>query len=112
VRVNAENNCLVHAMVIAIARVNNDLNYKAYRLGRKIVPEVEILLETTDIYLSNGGGFPQLDRFEYHFRDRYKIVVYGGMNCDFIKFEGQVDVPERIKIYTMTYIVTITYSTD
>ena len=38
VEVKAEENCLVHALLIAIARVVNNGNYKAYRQGRKIVP--------------------------------------------------------------------------
>jgi len=38
VEVKAEENCLAHALIIAIARVDNDANYTAYRKGRKIVP--------------------------------------------------------------------------
>jgi hypothetical protein len=41
VRVNAETNCLAHALVIAIAKVDNDPNYNAYRKGRKIRPVVQ-----------------------------------------------------------------------
>jgi len=37
VEVKAEQNCLAHALVIAIAKVDNDPNYKAYIQGRKIV---------------------------------------------------------------------------
>jgi len=40
VEVRAEVNCLAHALVIAIARLNNDPNYKAYRQGLKIRPVV------------------------------------------------------------------------
>jgi len=36
--VKAEENCLAHALLIAIARVDNDANFKAYRQGRTIVP--------------------------------------------------------------------------
>jgi len=36
--VKAEENCLAHALLISIAKVDNDQNYKAYRKGRKIVP--------------------------------------------------------------------------
>jgi len=31
VEVKAEENCQAHALIIAIARVENDANYKAYR---------------------------------------------------------------------------------
>jgi len=40
VEVKAEQNCLAHALVITIAKVDNDPNYKAYRHGRKIRPVV------------------------------------------------------------------------
>jgi hypothetical protein len=74
VRANADKNYLAHALLIAIAKVQNDPNYAAYRKGRKIRPEVQRLLETTDIDLSSGGGIPELERFRDHFRAQYKIV--------------------------------------
>ena len=98
VRVDADTNCLAHALVIAIAKVNNDPNYNSYRRGYKIHPEVHRLLETTGIDLSNGGGIPELERFQDHFGDQYKIVVYTGLNCDAIMFEGLVDSPKRINL--------------
>jgi hypothetical protein len=59
VKVKAEQNCLAHALVIAIAKHTNDRNYKAYRQGRKsILPVVQHLLETTGINLTNDGGSP------------------------------------------------------
>ena len=58
VEVGAEENCLAHALVIAIARLNNDPNYTSYRKGRKIRPLVRQLIETTRIDLKNGGGIP------------------------------------------------------
>jgi len=51
VEVKAEENCLAHALKIAIAKVDNETNYKAYRKGRKILPVVRDLLETTGIDL-------------------------------------------------------------
>jgi hypothetical protein len=98
VRVNADTNCLAHALVIAIAKGNNDPNYNAYRKGRKMRPIVQELLETTGIDLSKIGGIPELERFQYHFRDQYKIVVYGGLNCYSIYFEGQVDALKRLNL--------------
>jgi len=58
VDVKATENCLAHALVIAIAKAENDPNYVAYRKGRKILPVVRNLLDTTGIDLSGGGGFP------------------------------------------------------
>jgi hypothetical protein len=88
VQVKAEENCLAHALLIAKARVDNDPNYEAYRKGRKLRLEVQYLLEETGINLDNGGGIPELGRFQEHFND-YKIVVYTGLYCDSIMFEGQ-----------------------
>jgi hypothetical protein len=96
--VNADSNCLAHALVIAIAKVENDPDYNSYRRGYKIRPVVQRVLETIGIDLSNGGGIPELERFQDHFRDQYKIVVYGGLNCDSIYFEGQVDAPKRLNL--------------
>ena len=90
VEVKAEENCLAHALITVIARVDNDANYKAYRQCRKIRPVVEALLQQTGIDLTRGVGIPELIRFQEHFRD-YKIVVYQGLGCDDIMYEGQVD---------------------
>ena len=70
--------------------MENDPEYKAYRQGRKIRQVVQTLLETSGIDLSNGAGIPELVRFKEHFR-QYKIVVYRGLGCEDIMFEGQVD---------------------
>jgi hypothetical protein len=58
VKVKAKNNCLAHALVIAKAKVDNDLNYESYRHGYKTCPIVDRLLETTGIDLSADGGIP------------------------------------------------------
>ena len=47
IEVKAETNCLAHAPIIAIARITNDPNYKTYREGNRILPEVQHLLQTT-----------------------------------------------------------------
>jgi hypothetical protein len=44
VPVNAETNCPAHALIIAIARVDNDPNYNLYRRGYKVRAEVDRLL--------------------------------------------------------------------
>jgi len=97
VEVKAEENCLAHALIISIAKVENNPDYKAYRQGRKIRQVVQTLLYTTGIDLSNGAGIPEFVRFQEHLRP-YKIVVYHGLSCDDIMFEGQVDSPKRLNI--------------
>ena len=64
VELRSEENSLAHAIVIAIARLNNDPNYTSYRKGRKIRPVVRQLLEMSVIDLKNGGGIPELTRFQ------------------------------------------------
>ena len=58
---------------------------------------VDQLLAATGITLDNGGGIPELERFQDHFR-QYKIVVYTGLNCDKIMFEGCVESTERLNL--------------
>jgi hypothetical protein len=87
VEVKAENNCLAHALTIAKARVTNDPNYKSYRKINKILPMVDRLLETTGIDLKDGGGIPELIKFQEHFKE-YRIVVNDGLNCEGIVFDG------------------------
>jgi len=96
VEVKAEENCLAHALIIAIEKVDNDANYTAYREGRKIRPTVQALLQQTGIDLTWGGGSPNLTVFK-NFRD-YKIVVYQGLGCDDIMYEGQVDSFKHLNI--------------
>jgi hypothetical protein len=71
----AENNCPAHALVIEIANLTNDPDYKAFRQGRKIHAVVDILLATTGIDMTNGGGISELMKFQKHFKD-YRIVVF------------------------------------
>jgi hypothetical protein len=97
IEVKAEENCLAHALIIAVARLTNDPNYKAYREGRKIRPMVDHLLEATGIDLTNGGGVPELTRFQEHFQE-YRIVVYGGLECEAIIFDGQIESENRINL--------------
>jgi hypothetical protein len=51
ITVNAETNCLAHALIIAIAKITNDPNYVAYLKGRKTHNAVDNLLATTGINL-------------------------------------------------------------
>jgi hypothetical protein len=102
----AEKNCLAHALIIPIAKITNDPNYVAYRKGWKIHQVVDILLATTGINLENGGGISELGKFQDHF-GQYKIVVYTGLICDSIMFEGQVETSERINLFMTKQPVTI-----
>ena len=77
--------------------MENDQNYKAYRPGRKIRPVVQKLHAETGISLTEGGGNPQLIKFQEHFR-QYKITVYQGLACEDVIFEGQVDTPKKINL--------------
>jgi hypothetical protein len=88
IEVKAEQNCLAHALIIAIARLNNDSNYISYRKGNRIRPEVDYLLRTTGIDLTDGGRIPQLTPFQEHFKTYYRIIVYGGLRCGDIIFDG------------------------
>ena len=56
IEVKAEENCLTHALLIAIERINKDPKYESYRKGYKIRPAVQNLLATTGINLDRGEG--------------------------------------------------------
>ena len=77
IEVRAEENCLAHALIIVIARFENDSNYDSYRRGCRINPMVNHLLQTTGIDLTNGGGIRELSQFQEHFK-LYRTIVYGG----------------------------------
>ena len=56
----SDENCLAHALIIAIAGVEYDANYKAYRQGWNIRPVVQTLEQQIGIDLTSGEGFPNL----------------------------------------------------
>jgi hypothetical protein len=39
-----------------------------------------------------------LETFQEFFKE-YRIVVYGGLNCDDIIFDGRVDFERRLNVY-------------
>jgi hypothetical protein len=49
VEVKSDENSLAHALVIAVARVANDPDYKAYIHGRKILPQIRELLQASGV---------------------------------------------------------------
>jgi len=63
VELKAGDNCFAQALVIAIANVDKDPNYDAFRKGRKISHVVQTVLETSGIDLSNGAGIHEFVRF-------------------------------------------------
>jgi len=97
IKVKSKTHCLSQALIIAIARLRNDPKYKSYRDGYRIRPVVQRLLKTTGIDLQNGGGIPEIRRFQDQFTE-YKIVFYGGLGCDDIIFEGQVTSEKRVNL--------------
>jgi hypothetical protein len=92
-------NCVAHALIIAIAKITNDPDYTAYRKGRKIRQVVDNLIATTGINIHNGGGIPELEKFQDHF-NQYKIAVNTGLNCD-ICLKGRSKCPNALTYNTM-----------
>jgi len=91
VEVKSEENCLAQALLIAIANVDYDANYKSFRQGWKIRSVVQTLLFVTDIDLTNGVGIPELFRFG-------TIRVYQGLGYGDIMFESQVDSSKHFNL--------------
>ena len=52
---------------------------------------------TTGINLKNGVGILELTKFQEHFHEN-RIVVYSGLNCECILYEGHVDFAKRINL--------------
>ena len=98
IEVKAEENYLAHALIITIATLEKVPNYDSYRRERRILPVVSHLLQTTGIDLTNGGGIRELTPFQEYY-EGYRIVVYGGLNCEDMIFDG-VNESEK-KIYLL-----------
>ena len=88
VEVRATDNCMAHALIIHIARLEKDSNYDSYRRGWKILSVVRNLLETTCIDLSRGEGIPELTRFQ----EQWCMKVYVA-----IKYSSKVEsIPSNV----------------
>jgi hypothetical protein len=96
VEVGTEENCLAHALIMAIALLN-DHNSTSYMKGRRMRHVVDQLLETTGIDLKNGAHISEITKFQEHFHE-CKIVVYSGLNCESIMFQGNVESDKRINL--------------
>jgi len=68
VRVKSENNCLAHALIIAIAKIMYGPNYRSYSDGRKIGPVDQSLLELTSINVDRGGCLREINKFQEYFK--------------------------------------------
>jgi len=79
--------CLAHALIIAMARVNNYPKYEFYRHGKGLKQPVQELLKATGLDLSNGGGLEELQLFQQYLSD-YKIIVFDGLYPDRVMFSG------------------------
>jgi predicted Zn-dependent protease len=100
VQIRAERDCLAHALVVAIARVTNDPEYRKYSDGRnkmKILSKVTELLRATGIDLDGGGGIPELQAFQRHL-SQFRIVVYYDLRHNCIMFDGQTVSSQRINL--------------
>jgi hypothetical protein len=58
---------------------------------------VDNLFATTGIDLTNGGGIPELIKFQEHFKV-YRIVAFRGSNCKDLVFDGQIESEKRINL--------------
>ena len=79
--------CLAHALIIDMARVNNDPKYASYRDGYALHKPIEELLNASGVDLFNGGGFEELQQFQQYLSD-YKIIVFDGLYPNMVMFSG------------------------
>jgi hypothetical protein len=49
--------------------------------------------------LSHGGRICELESFQQYFPNKYKFVVYIGLKCGLIMYEGQVDATKIINLF-------------
>jgi hypothetical protein len=70
-------------LVTAVAKLLGDINYTSYRkeYNKKILPKVDKLLSAAATALSNGGGTPEVRRFQEHISN-YGTVAYRGYNVE------------------------------
>jgi hypothetical protein len=58
---------------------------------------VDNLRAATGINLTNDGGIPELIKFKEHFK-QYRSVVFGGLNCADIVFDGVIEIRKKINL--------------
>ena len=95
VEVKAEDNCLAHALIIAIAKVDNNPNCTSYRDGIKIRPVVQKQLANTGKTCPDVR-IPQLKKSNNIFGSTRQLSIKSW----YVKtmFEGQVDSANGINL--------------
>ena len=95
VEVKAEDNCLAHALIIAIAKVDNNPNCTSYRDGIKIRPVVQKQLANTGKTCPDVR-IPQLKKSNKIFGSTRQLSIKSW----YVKtmFEGQVDSANGINL--------------
>jgi hypothetical protein len=97
VEVQAAENYLAYAIIIAKANTEKDPDCEAYRKGRKTRSVVKKMLAKTSVDLPGCVRIPEIIKFQKHFRD-CKVIVYKGLACKDIMFEMQVYSPKRFNL--------------
>jgi hypothetical protein len=77
--------------------LSQDPNYISYRKGRKIKPRVDEIITASGVDLTNGGGIPELETLQKYLSD-YRIVVYSGLRCENIIFDGHTNSEKRLNL--------------
>jgi hypothetical protein len=78
---------LVHAIIVAMARVNCDQKYKSYRNGSCLKQNEQDLLSASVSELRNGGSFKELEQFQKYL-STYKIIMDNGLSPGRVIFIG------------------------
>jgi hypothetical protein len=94
---------LAYALIIAMARMNNDPKYKLYRNGYGLKEPVEERLKASGVDLFNGGGLKNFNSFNNTFRIT-KILCL--MVCTLIRL-CFVEIPFRPRNCTSYMIGTM-----
>ncbi|XP_031342995.1 uncharacterized protein LOC116170631, partial [Photinus pyralis] len=99
---NTDNLCLPRALVVAIAKVTGDSGYENIRRDRGHVQlnKAKQLMQEAEVYIeANGGGIPELNKFQSYFGNNFKIVVYNfGTKGREVIFEGNSDAKLTINL--------------
>jgi hypothetical protein len=88
---------LAHALVLAMAKVNNDPNYVSCTEGRKLKKPAQDLLLASGVQLDNEGGIEELAQIQ-NFLPGYKIIVYDGLSPNRVMFSRNTDFPNKLNL--------------
>lgn len=98
---NKDNLCLPRALVVAMAKVNNDPEFDRIRKDTKKMQTdrtTALIIAAKVIIPPEDGGIPEIQIFQNHLRE-YKIVVYtyGSRSRDII-IKGAVDSTKKLNL--------------